>query len=146
MIPKLPSLNHYNYDNLDGSCNCALCKDWRDCTDAYTSHLEKEPAHVWQCDCHTCKEKTKAYNALLCASMKRDTYSELSFITDAHPDKGPFLAWVWRATQYKGRKKTFSQGWWLDQGQKVPMFWWLSKWKMLSGVDLSIPVDEETAL
>ncbi|MDE3023404.1 MAG: hypothetical protein KGI54_16400 [Pseudomonadota bacterium] len=71
------------------------------------------------------------------AGIKRDTYSELSFLTQDHPEIGPFLAWVWRTTQKEEDKtKIFNRIWWLNQGATVTLGWWLDKWLMLSGVDM----------
>ncbi len=133
----LPSLKHYNYDDLDGSCGCALCNHYRHAVKAYEAYIQGKSSHVWSCTCAECKTRMKIYEEVLLSSLKRETYSELSFLCENHPDKGPFLAWVWRATQYPdGHRRTFSRAWWLDRGAKVPLGWWLRKWKMLSGVDI----------
>lgn len=133
----LPSLKHYNYDILDGDCQCSLCEHWRKSVHEYGNFIADTPSHAWSCTCVTCRKKMKVYDRVLVASLKRETYSELSYLVENHPEKGPFLAWVWRATQYPdGNRKTFSHSWWLDRGAKVTLGWWLRKWKMLSGVDI----------
>lgn len=131
-----PSLYHYNYDDLDENCQCSLCVPWRDALNAYKEYMEGKPVHVWACTCKVCKTRMNLYEEVLVRSIKRETFSELTFLVEKHPEKGPFLAWVWRSTQYEGPRKTFSRKWWLDRGAKITLGWWTRKWRMLSGVDM----------
>ena len=132
-----PSLNHFNYDDLDEHCHCGLCETERRTGSAYARFIEIRRQHPWTCQCESCKTRNSLYEDFLIAGIKRDTFCELSFLVQDHPERGPFLAWVWRATQMTDSKsKTFSKIWWLNQGMTATLGWWLDKWKMLSGVDL----------
>ena len=137
-MSHLPKLNHFNYDELDVNCNCGLCSAERRTGAEYSKFLCDNVQHSWTCQCETCKIRNKLYENYLIAGIKRDTFSELSYLTQDHTERGPFLAWVWRATQKEDSttSKTFSRTWWLNQGMIATLGWWLDKWKMLSGVDL----------
>lgn len=132
----LPTLKHYNYDDLDTDCHCTLCVQWRQSLSSYRDYMQDRPVHIWSCTCVPCKTRMRLYEEVLITSIKRETYSELSYLVEKHAEKGPFLAWVWRSTQYDGNRKTFSRAWWADRGAKITLGWWLKKWKMLSGVDI----------
>lgn len=139
----LPSLNHFNYDELDQHCHCPLCEAERDAATIYTNFTDIHELHIWTCQCKECKQRGKLYEDLLLATVKRDTYSELSYLVQKHPEKGPFLAWVWRTTQHLNtQKKTFSRNWWINRGIVTTLGWWFRKWHMVSGVDLLADLDK----
>lgn len=140
----LPSLNHYNYDDLSEKCSCALCVAERDAAKEYADFINAHELHIWTCQCSQCKERNALYENLLLATSKRDTYSELSYLVQKHPERGPFLAWVWRTTQHLNTtKKTFSRNWWVNRGMVTTLGWWFRKWKMVSGVDLLETLDKQ---
>lgn len=141
---SLPSLNHYNYDDLSENCTCTLCTTEKEAAVAYADFIKTHDLHIWTCQCEQCKDRGLLYEDLLLATSKRDTYSELSYLVQRHPEKGPFLAWVWRTTQHLNtQKKTFSRNWWINRGMVTTLGWWFRKWKMVSGIDLLETLDKQ---
>lgn len=123
-----PPREHFNYDDIDLFCRCTLCVKYFEAVLDFEFFLSVTEGHRWHCTCYLCGQKRKHHTTSLAESSRRDLYSELSYLTHAHPFAPPFLNWVLRII----RDATFkSESWWASHAQKRALSTWMVDWQRL---------------
>lgn len=122
-----PAVAHFNYDDLD-NCSCALCTSARDAEDYYSDRRANSRGHALDCKCFICKQKREAMTERLAATAKRETYSELSFLTCEHRLGPQFLEWVYDNIS---NPKYRSNEWWASHGYYRMLQEWMTEWQII---------------
>lgn len=123
--PNKPPIVHFNYDDLDENCHCALCSEYRSTVAHYIQRRRDTRKHSAECDCFMCVSKQAAILEMRVASNKRDIYSELSYLTSAHRLGAEFLRWVYaRMTDESFR----GPEWWANDSMRLSLRAWMDEW------------------
>lgn len=125
--PTKPPICHFDYDELEQQgheCDCYLCDQYREALDTYTHYLDVCRGHSRSCSCYLCTQKNKATITYLAALSKRDTYSELSFLTNHRPLGPQFLDWMYdRMTDNRFN----SEAWWAIRAPMLMLQEWIER-------------------
>ncbi len=109
-----PPADHYNYDELAGDavtpkCLCCLCLNW-DKALAETKAIEatgESDGHPPYCLCDPCKILRAARIKMTAEGVRRDAYSELSFITRNKAWRKEFLVWFFTGLKTSKRRDSY---------------------------------------
>lgn len=128
-MSEILPVEHFNYDEVDASCRCALCKTrlrMLDALEAARTFIEKsEVLSSSEVRRQVRKNLEGVQREFLRESTKRDVYSELSFLVRNKKWKQEFLGWVARVVQKTDWK---SAGWWTHEVGETPLYWWFERW------------------
>lgn len=125
-----PSFNHSNWDQIDGrdptvpACGCFLCKDWFLKSAQFWEQEGVCKDHNNLCRCSKCLVRIKVRTAMIAAGMKRDIYSELSFLTKNENYRDEVLSWFLNFIKTCNKKDT----WWAFKTEGFPLDYWLQRW------------------
>jgi hypothetical protein len=125
-----PSFEHYNFDVLQGAdpkippCKCFLCREWFAKSDEYKAAELVCEGHNNRCRCADCKLRHKARLAMIAAGMRRDIYSELSFLVKNESYRDEILTWFLTFLKTTNRKDS----WFALKTEGFPLDYWLQKW------------------
>jgi hypothetical protein len=125
-----PPFEHYNYDVLEGrdinhpACQCFLCREWFAKSDAFKASELACEGHKNRCRCDDCKVRHKVRLAMIAAGMRRDIYSELSFLTKNETWRDEILAWFLNFIKTTNKKDS----WFALKAEGHPLNYWLQKW------------------
>jgi hypothetical protein len=122
----LPPQNHFNYDDIDVFCRCALCTEYYRATGEFSFHTKLTVGHKWHCKCFMCSQRREAHIESLAAGSRRDLYSELSYLTHGHPYANRFLYWILQLIRDPCYK---SDAWWATHSPKKPLNAWMNEWQ-----------------
>lgn len=115
MLDDRPGQDHYNYDLLH-DCPCRLCSGYRVLeASAKRRRASGGPA----CDI-----------PFIAQSMRRDTYSELTYVVRDRAWAAEFLAWVLAILDDRGCK---DDHWWAIRAQERSLGQWIEDWAVASG-------------
>lgn len=124
--PSSPPTVHFNYDDLDEKCHCALCSEYRSTLAHYIRRRKDTKGHSATCDCFMCVSKQAAILEMRVASNKRDIYCELSYLTNQHRLGSQFLRWVYaKMTDEKFR----GADWWANSSMQLTLRNWMDQWQ-----------------
>jgi len=87
--------------------------------------VEVTAEHKFRCRCVQCLERKRAERAFLMISNKRDTYSELSWISKPHKWRERFLTWAWTNITNKDWKNHY---FWSHEAERKSLESWLEDW------------------
>jgi hypothetical protein len=119
-----PPFEHYNYDALEDYCGCFLCRDV-EYQMAIVRKLEPDPeiTHDMNCPCSNCKHVRKEKSALTAYSIRRDCYSELSYLVRNKKWRNEFLIWFLAILL-----SPQSQSYWSAVVDSLPLSHWIERW------------------
>jgi hypothetical protein len=125
-----PPFTHYNYDELEDYCCCFLCQDVT-LQIAIVRKLEPDPenTHDMTCSCGNCKQARKEKTALTAYSVRRDCYSELSYLTRNKKWRDEFLTWFLNTLILTEH----AQSYWSASVDSMPLSHWIEKWAIETG-------------
>lgn len=127
--PDRPPIEHFDYDEMEepGSvCECPLCEAYRTTYEMYDNISKIAKHHKAGCSCYMCSQKTEAQIAYLAALSKRDTFSELSYLTHEHKLGSIFLGWIY---DRMSDAKFHSDAWWAIKAPAVTLQTWMDIWQ-----------------
>ena len=116
---------HYNYEALENTCRCKLCSNLAAARAAHGGIASEARGHKFRCSCAKCKAVKKSEREILVLSNRRDTYSELSFISSGRTWRNTFLNWAW------GRVANPEWGdayFWIHDAERKSLGSWLEDW------------------
>jgi len=127
-----PSFEHSNWDIIDGrdptipACQCFLCADWWSKSDAFKAVELVCETHPGNCRCRECKKlnRHQVRTAMIAAGMRRDIYSELSFLVRNEVFRDEILAWFLNFVKTTTKKDS----WFALKAENYTLDYWLQKW------------------
>lgn len=110
---------HYDYPQLDVSCTCKYCADWREKRRSFDHAKALTSDHSISCYCWRCVARRDLQTSYLAALNKRDIYCEISWHASKHKDSyGPTLMqWIDVVLQ----SDELGEGWWYTRAPYFPL-------------------------
>lgn len=125
-VNNMPPLVHYDYEALEEiPCTCSLCTGYRSALTACRESVPATEGHKFRCRCKACRARKTAERARLAASNRRDTYSELSWISAQYKWRETFLRWAAARICRDDWKPSL---WWCRDGERLSLGSWLESW------------------
>lgn len=124
-----PPIEHFDYDELGKTgeeCQCPLCEAYRSTYEVYDNFNRINKYHKPGCACYVCSQKTEAQLSYLAALCKRDTFSELSYLTHQHRLGPTFLGWIYDRMQ---DRDFHSEAWWAIKAPAITLQTWMNLWQ-----------------
>lgn len=118
----VPTNLHWNYDELNRvNCQCQLCVDWRSKLQVYRDAAIDTFGHHRSCICQRCKHFRRSGSAYYAAQNRRNTASELAYLTRNERYASGFFNWF-KSEIGSGK---YTDSWWRDKGDSRPLATWL---------------------
>lgn len=117
-----PTTHHDHY--VWGSCDCALCRDWKLRLDDHDWATKQAANHPRSCMCEKCRLKRSTLIQLLVVENIRDLWSEISWVAMMDQWEGDWVEWLMEELSDPAR----SVGWFASQLSHQSMLTWQNRY------------------
>ncbi len=105
---------HYDVGELE-NCSCHICSQWRERRQEYLQLREQTLRHSSKCVCAGCYRKRAAFAIFQALDIKRNLYSELSYVVQEERHRDILLDGVRELIMDDG----IADVWWLTKAQSM---------------------------
>lgn len=123
-----PNDEHFNYDELDACCPCALCGAYRQAKIDLESAMVDAGGLSWKGMCPRAKHRRRAHIHMLAVSNMRDLYCEMSYLTHTKRDGAEMMTWL------LGKLRSRKESWWANHSAKKTLGAWIVEWAVEKGL------------